>query len=272
MEELLISAGYNVKKLQMSIDASTGQNPSYCFVDFDSEEAATRALQDLSGLPLHGRPIKVRPAVNSKPHYGQTRITSSGYGSAQGTSRADLSTNWRERVPQLSPSSLAGPSSILAGPSQTSVEQSPANAGSLSSNAGPYPRDHYAQRREASGHWRDDATAGRRLWVGSLPRIEPQTVAETTVRALFSNHCVVAVSKLIWPREADPSLQIDQCYCFVDFVSADDAEGARCAYDGAKTPWGGRVRVKQAKGDSTRVLREQFGEKEVAGYNDMASK
>ena len=66
---------FNRKGVDIFIDPFTGRNPSYCFIDFDSEEDAANALQTITGQDLYGRPIKVKPAtVKRKPaHFGPTR-------------------------------------------------------------------------------------------------------------------------------------------------------------------------------------------------------
>jgi RNA recognition motif-containing protein len=57
------SAGYAISRISMSIDPFTGRNPSYCFVEFDSKDAADDAMQKLDGTTILSRTIKVRPCV-----------------------------------------------------------------------------------------------------------------------------------------------------------------------------------------------------------------
>ncbi len=56
----------------MSIDPYTGRNPSYCFVELATKEQADRAMLELNGKDLLGRPVKVGPGVarsrNNRPH------------------------------------------------------------------------------------------------------------------------------------------------------------------------------------------------------------
>ena len=47
----------------MSIDPYTGRNPSYCFVEVATKEQAERAMRELNGKDLLGRPAKVGPGV-----------------------------------------------------------------------------------------------------------------------------------------------------------------------------------------------------------------
>jgi RNA recognition motif-containing protein len=55
---LVCSAG-----IVISIDPFTARNPSYCFVDFLTEEEAQRALTELDGKLLLKREVKTRPAT-----------------------------------------------------------------------------------------------------------------------------------------------------------------------------------------------------------------
>jgi RNA recognition motif-containing protein len=59
VEELFRNHGYNVVSISMSTDPFTGRNPSYCFVDLDSADEAQRAMAEMSGVDLHGRPLRV---------------------------------------------------------------------------------------------------------------------------------------------------------------------------------------------------------------------
>lgn len=60
--------GFDYLKVVISIDPMTGRNPSYCFVDFATEEEAQRGLVELNGLTILKRPVKTRPAT--KPREG----------------------------------------------------------------------------------------------------------------------------------------------------------------------------------------------------------
>jgi RNA recognition motif-containing protein len=66
------AAGYTVSRLAMSMDPFTGRNPSYCFVELDSKEAAEDAMQKLDGTSILGRRLKIRPCVpKTKEHRGR---------------------------------------------------------------------------------------------------------------------------------------------------------------------------------------------------------
>src|SRR5436190_23217454 len=46
------SAGYAISRISMSIDPFTGRNPSYCFVELNSKDAADDAMQKLDGTVI----------------------------------------------------------------------------------------------------------------------------------------------------------------------------------------------------------------------------
>ena len=54
---------YNREHINMSIDPYTGRNPSYCFVEIATKGQADRAMRELNGKELLGRPVKVGPGV-----------------------------------------------------------------------------------------------------------------------------------------------------------------------------------------------------------------
>lgn len=47
----------------MSIDPYTGRNPSYCFVEVATKEQADRAMLELNGREILGRPVKLGPGI-----------------------------------------------------------------------------------------------------------------------------------------------------------------------------------------------------------------
>lgn len=52
--------------MDFSVDPFTSRNPSYCFVDMETKEQADRAMRELNGVDLLGRPVKIRPGVPPK--------------------------------------------------------------------------------------------------------------------------------------------------------------------------------------------------------------
>jgi RNA recognition motif-containing protein len=56
-----------IQDITMSVDPMTGRNPSYCFVDFTTKEAAAQAIETFSGQVFMRRPLKVKPGVKPVP-------------------------------------------------------------------------------------------------------------------------------------------------------------------------------------------------------------
>ncbi|KAK2861389.1 hypothetical protein FQN49_004249 [Arthroderma sp. PD_2] len=57
------SSPYKIERIDISIDPFTGRNPSYCFVDLETADQAQRAMAELNGRPMLGRPVKINPGV-----------------------------------------------------------------------------------------------------------------------------------------------------------------------------------------------------------------
>ena len=51
------------ERIDIAIDPFTGRNPSYCFVDLESKELAEKAMNELDGRDMLGRPVKIKPGV-----------------------------------------------------------------------------------------------------------------------------------------------------------------------------------------------------------------
>lgn len=62
-----------------------------------------------------------------------------------------------------------------------------------------------------------------------------------------------AVSKLISPHPSKRFDPGDHYYLFVDFASIEEAAAAQTALDGQEGPWGGKLRLGRARGESTKV-------------------
>lgn len=63
VDDMLAMNGFreDVESVHISIDAVTGRNPGYCFVDFKSPDSARLALETLTGNIIRDRPVKVGP-------------------------------------------------------------------------------------------------------------------------------------------------------------------------------------------------------------------
>ena len=80
--------GFNVANISMSIDPETGRNPSYCFVDFDNPEDASRAMAELNGQDVLGRTVRINPGMAKRQNFeggeGARQYSSPrGYGERQ---------------------------------------------------------------------------------------------------------------------------------------------------------------------------------------------
>lgn len=51
------------ERIDIAIDPFTGRNPSYCFVDLETRELANKAMTELDGRDMLGRPVKIKPGV-----------------------------------------------------------------------------------------------------------------------------------------------------------------------------------------------------------------
>ena len=120
----------------------------------------------------------------------------------------------------------------------------------------PLVFDRY-ERNDARDHWTKPVEEGRRLWVGGLSAISSQDFVYAEMQDLFEGFDMKAVSKPVVPAHLDkPST--GQCFCFVDFATAEETKAAMAHANGAPTPYSGRYRVKFARDQETRkVCREQ---------------
>lgn len=69
IEEMLDAVGFEdqYEAIHISVDAVTGRNPGYCFVDFKQPDNATLALESLRGVTILDRPVKVGPCHPKAP-------------------------------------------------------------------------------------------------------------------------------------------------------------------------------------------------------------
>lgn len=67
VEKFFAENGFEITRLSMSTDPFTGRNPSYCFIDLETEEDCGRALNELNGKEILGRPVKINVGIARKP-------------------------------------------------------------------------------------------------------------------------------------------------------------------------------------------------------------
>ncbi|RAQ49822.1 ribonucleoprotein [Aspergillus flavus] len=63
VQALFTAAEFTIERIDIAIDPFTGRNPSYCFVDLESKELAEKAMNELDGRDMLGRPVKIKPGV-----------------------------------------------------------------------------------------------------------------------------------------------------------------------------------------------------------------
>ncbi|CRG89009.1 6-phosphofructo-2-kinase [Talaromyces islandicus] len=204
VEAVFAEGGYKIERVDISIDPFTGRNPSYCFVELETKEQADRAMQELDGKDLLGRPVKVKPGVAKASQDRSSPRPSNGF-------------------------------------SPRSSNDKPGSS--------PVAFDRW-QRNDASSHFKGYSENGRRLYVGGLPKLSNQQTIDTEIQTFFNGYNIEAVSKLISPHPSKRFEAGDHYYLFVDFASADEATAAQAALDGQDGPWGGKIRVGKARGES----------------------
>ena len=117
-------------------------------------------------------------------------------------------------------------------------------------------------RTDAQSHWTAPQSEGRRLYIGNMPRIEPQSAHDQEIQALFAQYVpgipLSAVSKQISPRPGPkPELMNNQYYCFVDLEKGEDVDAVIEALDGREGSWGGHIKVNRARNGDRKVVKEQ---------------
>jgi hypothetical protein len=81
----------------------------------------------------------------------------------------------------------------------------------------------------------------------------PLCVVLSGLKVLFLILCnSEAISKLISPHASKRIERGDHYYLFVDFPSPEEALAAMSALDGEDGPWGGKLKVGKARGDSAK--------------------
>ena len=65
IETLFQDLAPGIEGINMSVDAMTGRNPSYCFVDFKTRELAEAVIQEYNGREFLRRALKVKPGIKS---------------------------------------------------------------------------------------------------------------------------------------------------------------------------------------------------------------
>lgn len=220
----LSDAGFEVARIDMTVDPLSGRNPSYCFAELLSVEEAQRALQALPGASFMGRPLKVN--VHTPRRAGASGgMGGAGFGGERSPRTGGMGMGGFER---------GGRSGGFA---QRDGEQTQQRTG--------YTSRYSAERRDESSA---SATESTRLYVGGLPLIDsPTDNFSDDIKAVFKDYQVTSVSKLIAPHESKVGTPGNHYYCFVDLASVEEAQAAAGQLDGVESPWGGSLKVNAAK-------------------------
>ncbi|KAF8455985.1 hypothetical protein BGX38DRAFT_119857 [Terfezia claveryi] len=218
------SAGYVNIDISMAIDPFTGRNPSFCFVDFENEEEAGRALAEMNGREIGGRPVKIGKGVPERP-----KRRRDGDGDGGGVGDAESAGGKQYRVRNWN-GGTQGKDGVL----WREDESTPIF-------------DRWTRTSDAPSHWFGQASLGKRLYVGGLPRIDNFTALEAEITKLFSGFKLEAISRLISPDPKRKSTPGNHYFVFVDMESTKEADRAVERLLGAPTWWGGKLKVHRAR-------------------------
>ncbi|KAI1647754.1 RNA-binding domain-containing protein [Daldinia loculata] len=200
------------ESIHISIDPFTGRNPSYCFVEFPDRESADLAMSTLEGKLLLGREVKCRPCIPK--------------GGASGGRQGEGSKRWGHWTGEKTTTDEGGEASLGQDIRQGEQEGSPSS----------FTR------------YRNDFS-NQRLYVGGLPRMHDQATNSAEIRELFKAFQVEAISKRVTAHESVRAKPGHHDFCFVDFVTPEQAQAAIDAINGTYFR-GGRLKVSFASGRS----------------------
>ncbi|KAL4790711.1 hypothetical protein BDV19DRAFT_331714 [Aspergillus venezuelensis] len=232
VKELFKKGGFEVSRIDIAIDPFSGRNPSYCFVDLETKETAERAMTELDGADLAGRPVKIKPGiVKSASERQQQQQQRTMDGSPSSSPRTSATVNGTRSSPfnadRWRRDDNAPPSTPSKSPSYTNTNGTPSNNNS-NTNTDP----------------------SKRLYVGSLPRLTESDNITAKITDFFKGYNVSNVSKLFTPHPAKRFEPGDHYYLFVDFETVEETQAAMAALNGVEGPWGAPVRVQRARGEN----------------------
>ncbi|KIW99499.1 uncharacterized protein Z518_11238 [Rhinocladiella mackenziei CBS 650.93] len=237
IESLFTGHGFKVVGVSISTDPFTGRNPSYCFVNVETAEEAERAMTELNGVEVLGRAVRVSPGV-AKREQGQGQGPGQNGSGGREARVRNVERGWGRETRQ-------------------------------ERNSEYKPTFDRWSRTDAPSHWLTPQSEGRRLYIGNLPRMEPQSAVDEEIQSLFSTYlsefgiAPMAVSKLISPRPSKAGEPGNHHYCFVDLERAEDVDIVIEKLDGKEGRWDGTLRVNRAKehrergAQDRKVIREQ---------------
>ncbi|KAJ5661477.1 uncharacterized protein N7477_009093 [Penicillium maclennaniae] len=104
VEALFTAAQYSVERIDIAIDPFTGRNPSYCFVDLQTKEAAERAMIELDGRDMQGRAVRVKPGVTKSASERTDDRSGERTGEqSRGASNNIINARWRSPATAVTP-------------------------------------------------------------------------------------------------------------------------------------------------------------------------
>ncbi|KAL3471834.1 hypothetical protein BJX99DRAFT_236656 [Aspergillus californicus] len=236
VQALFNAGGFEVSRIDIAIDSFSGRNPSYCFVDLETKELCERAMAELDGGDLLGRPVKIKPGVVKSASERQQR-TSISNGSGMGVG-ADGSSS-----PRGTSTGTGSRSSPFNADRWRRDDSAPSTPTKSNSNSTSFSNS------TSIGSANTDSS--RRLYVGNLPRLTDQESITSNITSFFKEYSVSNVSKLFTPHPAKRFEPGDHYYLFVDFATVEDAQNAMAALNGTEGPWGGVIRVQRARGETS---------------------
>ena len=210
------------ERIDIAIDPFTSRNPSYCFVDLPTKELADRAMIELDGRDMLGRPVKIKPGV----------VKSSNERSQQGSPRSDRTTpfsldRWRRND----------------APSFAKVNSDSSRR--LYVGGLPKLTDHEALSININNFFKD-------FEVYVSLSLFPRRQAQQHSNIIFVRRNSENVSKLFAPHPAKRFEPGDHYYLFVDFSTVEETQAAMNAMNGKEGPRGAHLRVQRARGETWR--------------------
>ncbi|KAL2811672.1 hypothetical protein BJX63DRAFT_398458 [Aspergillus granulosus] len=224
VQALFNKGGFETSRIDISIDPFSGRNPSYCFVDLETKELAERAMAELDGSDLLGRPVKIKPGVVKSPSERAQQRTGAASGTGMG-------------------------SDSLSSGSPRGNRTSPFNADRWRRDDASAPAPSTPSKFGTSANSRD-SDSSKRLYVGGLPRLTDQQAITSNITTFFKDYTITNITKLFTPHPAKRFEPGDHYYLFVDFASVEDAQNAMAALNGVEGPWGSGIRVQRARGET----------------------
>ncbi|KAG5953636.1 hypothetical protein E4U13_005900 [Claviceps humidiphila] len=208
IEEAVRASGYeDFEAVHITVDATSGRNPGYCFVDFATRESADRALESLE-ISIGDRPLKVGPC---KPK--NLRTSTARWGS---DNRSPSSPRWG--------SEEGASTRYVNGRGQGERASPPSN---------------YVNEAVADEY-------SKRVYVGGLAPSVDQALDNVEMADIFAGFTPVKFSNRIKPHESASAVPGNHHYCFVDFSTKEEAQSAIDALNG-KAIESGPLRVSAAR-------------------------